>query len=116
MITSTGFGMNQIVLDAHQFYQTADLLPNNPTMQHQPSKSNEELIKEFAKLYDSDNCLYDKQQDYFAKALAAKDAEREKAVEERDRQWRNAIRYIIDNSEGSQDWFNALRACKSIQI
>lgn len=38
------------------------------------------------------------------------------SAEARDEEWRKAISNIIQNSEGSQDWFNGLRACKSISF
>lgn len=40
----------------------------------------------------------------------------EKAMATRDEEWRKAISFLINNSEGSQEWFDALRACKAIEL
>ena len=44
--------------------------------------------------------------------------EKEKEIEARDQEWRDAIQGLINvsNEHSSDDWFNGLRACKSIKL
>ena len=44
--------------------------------------------------------------------------EKEKATEARDQEWRDAIQGLINvsNDASSNDWFNGLRACRSIKL
>lgn len=48
--------------------------------------------------------------------LTSRDTYWKERVKKRDNEWRDAIKYLINNSDGTQDWFNALRACRSINL
>ena len=60
--------------------------------------------------------LHDKNCKWFAELIQAERQKREEVVHERDKQWKEAIQYLINNSDGTQDWFNGLRACRSIDF